>query len=78
MVFQGYPPLPYLKAASKLLAAGAVGVSVGWVLQPFFSTVFGLPYWISYWPAVLAGFIVNLRTQVKLKNLKLDKPIAKN
>ena len=71
-LFQGKDPMTYLKAASKLLIAGFLGVVTGWVLQPFFSVVFGLPYWLSYWPAVLAGFIVNLRTQVRMKNLKVD------
>ena len=71
VVFQGYAPWPYLKASAKLLVAGFLGVVTGWVLQPFFTTVFGLPYWLSYWPAVLAGFIVNLRAQVKMRNLKL-------
>lgn len=71
LLFQGANPRVYLKAASKLLLAGFLGVVTGWVLQPFFSTVFGLPYWLSYWPAVLCGFIVNLRSQVKMKNINL-------
>ena len=73
VAFQGNPPIPYLKAASKLLVAGFLGVVTGWVLQPFFSDVFAIPYWLAYWPAVLAGFIVNLRAQVKMKNLNVNK-----
>lgn len=73
MAFQGHPPLLYLKAASKLLVAGFLGVVTGWVLQPFFSTVFAIPYWLAYWPAVIVGFLVNLRAQVKMKNLNVDK-----
>ena len=72
-IFQGQDPKTYLKAASKLLIAGALGVATGWVLQPFFSTVFGWPYWLSYWPAVFIGFIVNLRSQVRMKNLNVEK-----
>ena len=72
ILFQGQDPKAYLKAASKLLIAGVLGVLVGWVLQPFFSTVFGWPYWLSYWPAVLGGFIVNLRAQVRMKNLNVN------
>ena len=71
MAFQGHLPIPYVKAASKLLIAGFLGVVVGWVLQPFFSTVLGIPYWFAYWPAVLGGFIVNLRAQVKMRNLAI-------
>lgn len=72
-IFQGHPPLPYVRAASKLLVAGFLGVVTGWVLQPFFSTVLGIPYWLAYWPAVIAGFVVNLRAQVKMKNLNVEK-----
>lgn len=70
-VFQGNEPRSYLKAASKLLLAGFLGVATGWVMQPFFSIVFGLPYWFAYWPAVLCGFIVNLRSQVRMKNINI-------
>ena len=72
-IFQGQPPLPYMRAASKLLVAGFLGVVTGWVLQPFFSTVLGVPYWLAYWPAVIAGFVVNLRAQVKMKNIAIHK-----
>ena len=72
LAFQGHEPRAYLKAASKLLVAGFLGVLAGWVLQPFFSTVLGIPYWLAYWPAVIGGFIVNLRTQVSLKNLRIQ------
>ena len=72
LAFQGHEPRAYLKAASKLLVAGFVGVLVGWVLQPFFGVVFGLPYWVSYWPAILLGYVANLRTQVSLKNLRIQ------
>ena len=71
-MFQGHDPKAYIKAGSKLLFAGALGVLTGWVLQPFFTTVLGIPYWMAYWPAVLGGFIVNLRTQIRLKNLRLE------
>ena len=71
LLFQGKEPKSYLKAASKLLIAGFLGVVVGWVAQPFFSVVLGVPYWLAYWPAVLAGFLVNLRSQVKMNNLKV-------
>ena len=73
MAFQGHPPVPYIRAASKLLFAGFLGVVTGWVLQPFFSDVFAIPYWLAYWPAVLAGFIVNLRAQIRMKNLNVGK-----
>ena len=73
VAFQGNQPIPYIRAASKLLFAGFLGVVAGWVLQPFFSTVFALPYWLSYWPAVLVGFVVNLRAQVWMKNIRLEK-----
>jgi hypothetical protein len=72
-VFQGSDPRAYMKVASKLLLAGFLGVATGWVLQPFFATVFHLPYYWAYWPAVLCGFIVNLRSQVRMKNLNLKK-----
>ena len=71
LLFQGKDPKSYLKAASKLLVAGFLGVLTGWALQPFFTTVLGLPYYWSYWPAVLCGFIVNLRAQVKMKNINV-------
>lgn len=71
-IFQGADPRSYIRAASKLLVAGFLGVVTGWVCQPFFATVFHLPYYWAYWPAVLAGFIVNLRSQVKMKNLKVE------
>lgn len=77
LVFQGYDPRAYLKAATKLLIAGFIGVCVGWIAQPFFVTVLGLPYWMAYWPAVLAGYVANLRTQVSVKNIKLEKPLEK-
>ena len=73
ILFQGYDPRTYLKASTKLLVAGFLGVVTGWILQPFFSLVFGLPYWWAYWPAVLCGFIVNLRAQVRMKNLNVGK-----
>ena len=61
------------KLALKVLSAGFLGVLVGWVMQPFFSTVLGLPYWFSYWPAVLVGFIVNIRSQKRMGSLNVDK-----
>ncbi|MDE1854529.1 MAG: hypothetical protein KGI38_12395 [Thaumarchaeota archaeon] len=73
LLFQGHEPSAYLKAASKVLVAGFFGVLTGWVLQPFFTTVLGIPYWLAYWPAVMGGFIVNLRTQVSLKNIRMEK-----
>jgi hypothetical protein len=72
IIFQGHAPIPYLKSASKLLVAGFLGVLTGWVLQGFFTLIMGVPYWIAYWPAIGIGFIVNLRSQVKMKNLKIE------
>ena len=58
----------------KVLAAGFLGVLVGWIAQPFFSTVFALPYWWAYWPAVVLGFIVNIRSQKRMGSLNVKKP----
>lgn len=72
VAFQGHPPVPYIKTAWKFLIGGAVGIVIAWVLQPFFTTVLGLPYWMAYWPAVMGGYIGNLRSQVKIKNLVIE------
>ncbi len=61
------------RLALKVLFAGFVGVAVGWVAQPFFSAVLALPYWWAYWPAVLLGFIVNVRSQKKMGSLNVKK-----
>ena len=76
LIFQGKDPHAYLRAAKKLLIAGAIGVATAWVMQPFFATVFGLPYYWAYWPAIAIGFIANLRSQVKMKNLNLEEKKA--
>ena len=69
----GYDFRDLVKRASLTLTAGFFGVLTGWVLQPFFATVFGMPYWLAYWPAVMGGFVVNFATQVKSNNIVVKK-----
>ena len=72
LVFQGHPPRPYLKASFKLLAAGFLGLVVGDVAQQIITPMTGWPYALTYIIGALFGFVVNLRAQVKMKNLNVS------
>jgi len=76
LAFQGHLPRPYIKAASKLLFAGFLGLIVGDLVQQVITPMTGLPYALTYILGALVGFVVNLRAQVRMKNLKLPDEVA--
>jgi putative flippase GtrA len=64
----GYETRDLFVKGSKTLAAGAVGVGVGYVIT-LILTNGGMHYALAAWPGYAVGFVANFATQVKLKNI---------
>ena len=64
----GFQPKDLFFRASKTLAAGAVGVLLGYLVT-LGLTSGGMTYALAAWPGYAIGFVANFATQVKLKNI---------
>ena len=71
LLFQGHRPLAYIKTAWKVLFAGFIGLLVGDAIQQIVTPMTGWPWAITYIVGALVGFIVNLRTQIRLGSVKV-------
>lgn len=55
----------------KALMAGAVGGVIGWIVQIFLTSGLGIPYYISYVLALLAGFVGTYTSNILNGNIVL-------